>query len=220
MSWLLVAAEAEEFSGVVSRASKVYPLEAPGVAFAKVVDWTPGKTFLMANGPGPQLAVKALERRIPIDGIMSVGFCGALDPKLEIGDIVVSGEFPGADRRTFLRGEVLSVDRVAVTAAEKGELRRTTGASVVEMESAALMGKAREWGVPFCCVKTVSDTAGECMPLDFNRFRDHEGRFSRTRIALAAAVRPFSGAPGLLRLMRNSRRAAESLGEFLADCKI
>src|SRR3954447_10688472 len=108
MSWLLIAAEPEEFSGVMSRATRVSPLEAPGIAYAKIVDWNPGKTFLMANGPGPELAAKALCRRLPVDGLMSVGFCGALDPRLEIGDIVVSGEFPGAGRKQFHRGEVLS----------------------------------------------------------------------------------------------------------------
>ena len=225
MSWLLVAAEELEFSGILKRASRVQPLNVPGVVFAKEVEWTAGRTLLIANGPGPRLAAQAVARKLAVDGIMSVGFCGALDPALSIGDIVVSGEFPGADRkrtdgRLFVQGEVLSVDRVAVTAAEKGELRRTTGASVVEMESAALIGKARDWGVPFCCVKTVSDTARENMPLDFNRYRAADGRFARNRIALAAAARPFTSVPALLRLVKNCRLAAESLGEFLADYKL
>jgi hypothetical protein len=65
----------------------------------------------------------------------------------------------------------------------------------------------------------VSDVAGEDLPLDFNRYRDADGRFNRARIALAAMGRPFSVLPGLLRLDRNCRRAAERLGEFLANCQ-
>ena len=219
MSWLLVAAEAREFAGVLKRTTEIRPLDLPGVAFAKEIAWTRGRTFLAANGPGPDLAAQTVAKRLNVRGIMSIGFCGALDPALDIGDIVVSGEFPGTDRKQFVRGAVLSVDRVVVTAAEKGELRRTTGASVVEMESAALLGRARDWGVPFCCVKAISDIAEENMPLDFNRYRSGDGRFSRTRIAFAAMLHPLS-IPGLLRLDQNCRHAAESLGEFLADCKI
>jgi adenosylhomocysteine nucleosidase len=109
---------------------------------------------------------------------------------------------------------------VAVTAAEKRDLRDRTGAIAVEMESAAVAAKAREWGVPFRCIKVVSDTAREDMPLDFNRYRDAAGRFSRGRIALAALGHPFSAIPGLLQLDRNCRKAAEKLGEFLADCQL
>ena len=88
------------------------------------------------------------------------------------------------------------------------------------MESAAVAAKAREWGVPFRCIKVVSDTAGEDMPLDFNKYRDAAGRFSRSRIALAALRRPFTTIPALLHLDANCRKAAEKLGEFLADCQL
>jgi hypothetical protein len=88
------------------------------------------------------------------------------------------------------------------------------------MESAAVAAKAREWGVPFRCIKVVSDIAQEDMPLDFNRYRDSAGRFSRSRIALAAMRHPFTAIPKLLRLDRNCRHAAEKLGEFFADCTL
>ena len=149
-----------------------------------------------------------------------MGFCGALDPALEIGDIVVPGD-ELRSRRPFVRGEILSVDRVAVTVGGKRALRETTGAVAVEMESAAVAEKAREWDVPFRCVKVVSDTARQRrMPLDFNRYRDAAGRFSRGSIAWAALRRPFTAVPALLRLDRNCRHAAEKLGEFLADCQL
>ncbi|MCU1339930.1 MAG: putative phosphorylase, family 1 [Bryobacterales bacterium] len=118
-----------------------------------------------------------------------------------------------------MQGDVVSVDRVAITVQEKCELRTATGAAVVEMESAAVAQKAREWDVPFGCVRVVSDAAGEDLPLDFNQYRDADGRFERTRIALAALSRPFTVLPGLVRLDRHCRRAAERLGEFLANCE-
>jgi len=197
---LILAAESREFARVVKRS-----------------EWV-----LLANGPGPRLAAEALDHVLrkqgKVDGIVSTGFCGALDPALGVGDIVVSGDVV-ASPRPFVRGEILSLDRVAVTAVEKRLLRERTGAAAVEMESAAVAAKAREWGVPFRCIKVVSDTAAEDLPLDFNLYRDAAGRFSRSRIALAAMRRPFSAIPKLLRLDRNCRHAAEKLGEFFADCQ-
>jgi adenosylhomocysteine nucleosidase len=197
LPWLIVAAEMRELSGIRRQAA--------------------GRWEFLANGPGP-LAAQALGEKRNVDGIVSTGFCGALDPMLRIGDIVVSGQVTSP--RPFVRGEILSVDRVAVTAVEKRALRERTGAAAVEMEAAAVEAKARGWGVPFRCVKVVSDVAAENLPLDFNLYRDAEGRFSRGRIALAAMARPFSVMPGLLRLDRNCRAAAERLGEFFADCTL
>jgi adenosylhomocysteine nucleosidase len=203
---LIVAAEAREFAGIVKRTG------------ASKNQW-----ILVANGPGPRLAAEALDEalreRRKVEGIVSTGFCGALDLALGVGDIVVSGDGV-ASPRSFVRGEILSMDRVAVTAAEKRGLRERTGAVAIEMESAAAAAKAREWGVPFRCIKVVSDTAVEDMPLDFNLYRDSAGRFSRSRIALAALGRPFTAIPALLRLDRNCRLAAEKLGEFFADCQL
>jgi adenosylhomocysteine nucleosidase len=140
--------------------------------------------------------------------MISTGFCGALDPTLQIGDIVVAG----AD-------EVWSEDRVAVRAEEKRQLRERTGARVVEMEFAAVQAKAREWGVPCRAIRVVSDTAGENLPLDFNRYRDADGRFQLARIAIAGLLRPFTVLPKLMQLGRNSRLAAEKLGEFFVNSK-
>jgi adenosylhomocysteine nucleosidase len=219
LTWLMVAAEAREFEGILKRAGDVRPLKWPDAAFSREAAWKNSRWFLIANGPGPRLVERALERKQDVDRILSVGFCGALDPALQIGDIVVSGEVPKGLGASFVQGDVVSVDRVAFTAREKCDLRAATGAAVVEMESAAVAQKAREWDVPFGCVRVVSDAAGEDLPLDFNRYRDADGRFDRTRIALAALGRPFTVLPGLIRLDRHCRRAAERLGEFLANCE-
>lgn len=219
VTWLMVAAEAREFDGILKRADAVRPLKWPDAAFSREAAWKNRRWFLIANGPGPRLAERPLAGKPEVDRILSIGFCGALDPALRIGDIVVSGEVPKGVGASFVRGAVVSVDRVAITAGDKHDLRAATGAAVVEMESAAVAKKAREWDVPFGCVRVVTDTAGEDLPLDFNRYRDADGRFERTRIALAALGRPFTVLPGLVRLDRDCRRAAERLGEFLANCE-
>ncbi len=214
----MVAAEAREFEGILKRSGEVRPLPWPGAAFSRETVRKNHRWVLIANGPGPRLVERALGRKPEVDGVLSVGFCGALDPALRIGDIVISGEVPKALGRC-VQGDVASVDRVAVTAREKRDLRAATGAAVVEMESAAVAQKAREWNLPFGCVRVVSDAAGEDLPLDFNRYRDADGRFEKTRIALAALARPFTVLPSLIRLDRQCRQASERLGEFFANCE-
>ena len=150
--------------------------------------------------------------------MISTGYCGALDPALSLGDIVVSGE-PPATNRTFVRGRVHSGDRVIVTAKEKGALRNATGAIAVDMEAAAVEEKATQWNVPFRCIRVVSDVAAEDLPLDFNRFQDSAGRFSLSRIAMKALLHPFTVLPALLRLNENCRSAGKKLGVFFADCR-
>jgi len=209
-SILIVAAEAREFAGLMKRVGPGTPLQCPDIAYARDVMLRGRRAILIANGPGPRLVNKALASSVipswKVTEVISTGFCGALDPALRIGDIVIAGE-----------GEIWSEDRVAVRADEKRRLRERTGARVVEMEFAAVQAKAREWGVPCRAVRVVSDSAGEDLPLDFNRYRDADGRFQLTRIAMAGLIRPFTILPRLMQLDRNSRLATEKLGAFFAD---
>jgi adenosylhomocysteine nucleosidase len=191
------------------------------VRFAREAHWKGDRWLMIANGPGPRLIDEALRLKPEVTAVISTGFCGALDPALRVGDIVAgnSGRLRKAGSVPFHTGAILSTDRVAVDASEKSALRAQTGAIAIEMESAAVARKAAEWSLPFYCIRSVSDTAAEDLPIDFNKYRDAEGRFSRTRIAVAALARPFTRVPALLRLERNCKLAAESLGEFFADCR-
>jgi len=204
-TWLAIAAERREFDGILRRFKNARSLAWPAV-FAREAEWRGDRWLLIANGPGARAVESALENQIEVSGIVSTGFCGGLDPALNVGDIVLNSIF--------------STDRVAVTAEEKKNLREKTGAAAVDMESAAIAKIAAKWGVPFSCIRAISDSANDDMPLDFNRYRAGDGGFSRSRIALAALARPFSAIPALIRLDRNCRIAAESLGEYFAHCKL
>jgi adenosylhomocysteine nucleosidase len=229
-TWLLVAAERGEFAGILKRFGAAVRLSWTA-EFAYEARHGGDRFLMIANGPGSRLVEKALEKKIEVDGIISTGFCGALDESLRVGDIVIGAESglgnapgvrsrDGLGPRAFANAEVVCIDRVIVTAGEKRALRQKTGAAAVEMESAAVAAKAAEWGVPFRLIRAVSDEAAEDLPLDFNLYRDAEGRFSRGRIALAALARPFTRVPALLRLDRNTKVAARSLGDYFADCRL
>jgi adenosylhomocysteine nucleosidase len=177
-----------------------------------------------ANGPGPLLAAEAADRvTARVDAVLSTGLCGALVNELAVGDIVVGTavngvpiEVPRAAGR-YTAGPIVSIDHVAQTAAEKKVLSET-GAVAVEMEAAAVLERARQWGVPFYCVRVVSDTAREGFALDLNAARDVTGRFQPRKIVAQAMRRPIAGVPELLRLRRNAAVAVRALGEFIGNC--
>jgi len=160
------------------------------------------------------------------DTVISAGLCGALDPSLRVGDIVVgtaingvpADPLPEAPGFGAVVGPLASVDYVA-DASRKRELRRT-GAVAVEMEAAAVLERARYWGKRFHCVKAVSDTADEVFTLDLNAARDESGRFRISHVLWQAIRRPWIGVPELLRLKTNSELAARALGGFLAHCRL
>ncbi len=112
----------------------------------------------------------------------------------------------------------MSQDRVIVTGKEKRELR-LTGAIACDMEASAVAEAAAALDLPFYCVRVVTDTANEDLPMDFNRYRDAHGRFDRTRIAMGALRRPFTALPALMKFDGVCSRASDTLGEFLANCR-
>ncbi|HYL35940.1 MAG TPA: hypothetical protein VEV17_08520 [Bryobacteraceae bacterium] len=226
-----VAAEAREFKGLLGKVERVTRLNWP-LDFARSGWLRDRAVLLVANGPGARLAGRAAdvakEYGKELDGLASVGFCGALSAALEPCDIFVATEIhfvahalsvplshPSEHCKT---GKLLSMDRVASTADEKAALYRETGAEAIEMEAAGLAIRAKAWSVPFYAIRVVTDTATESFPLDFNRLRDRAGRFSRTRI-LAAALRRPAVVPALLHLNQRCNTAANALGDFLADAR-
>ena len=95
---------------------------------------------------------------------------------------------------------------------------RSSGASAVEMEAAGMLSRVREWGMPFYCIRSVTDMADESFHIDLNAARLPDDRFSMPRILAAAMRRPIAVAPELMELRKRCGIAARSLGEFIADC--
>jgi adenosylhomocysteine nucleosidase len=99
--------------------------------------------------------------------------------------------------------------------AEKRRLAGAYGAGLVDMEAAAVARLAAMRGIPFYCVKGVSDGFNDKLP-DFNRFISATGQFRLTRFILFVLLRPWHW-PALVRMGENSRRAAIGLADSLLD---
>jgi nucleoside phosphorylase len=168
------------------------------------------------------------------------GFAGAMAPAFQPGDLIVADSIVDAtdgldypkERLTpnsaliaaamgqqiagarLHKSVLVTANRVLITAHEKREWSRRTGASVVDMESAAAAAVANQVGAPWICVRAITDDSEQDLPLDFNALSGLDGNISHTRIAMAVIIRPWA-IPGLVRLGKNSTRAGRNLALFL-----
>jgi adenosylhomocysteine nucleosidase len=183
-----------------------------------------GDWIAACAGAGAAAAARALaqaERDGPADFIISTGWAGALNADLSAGRAYrISGVIDSRTGERFpIPGEsgdywLVTSPRVA-DQPEKRRLAAATGAGLVDMEAAALARVAARRGVPFRCVKGVSDGFGETMP-DFNAFLTPEGRFESGRFVRFAALRPRLW-PALLRIGKNGRDSAACIRDSLLD---
>jgi adenosylhomocysteine nucleosidase len=162
-----------------------------------------------------QAITSALDRARP-GLLLTAGFAGGLHPALRVGDIVYEAtaapELEPCLREVGRSVRFATTDHVVCTAAEKRELRKRSGADAVEMESTAVRALCQEAGVPWAMVRVISDAAEDALPLAFDRCVDRRGRVLVGAVLRECARQP-SVIPGLIRLRRVTRRAAERLAE-------
>jgi adenosylhomocysteine nucleosidase len=175
---------------------------------------------LVCGGMGPEAARMAAEAVIALyrpAEIYSVGFAGALDSTLCVGDVFrpqrvlnagdgSSAEAGGAD------GVLVSFASVA-SPKQKQNLQEAYGARAVDMEAAAVARAAELHGIRFAAVKAISDEWDFEFP-EIRRFVDGQGRFSEFRFALYAACRPWIWSK-VIRMGRDASRASRALCEWL-----
>jgi len=220
---LLIAAEPREyagFPGLVEHSSRDVRWLATTVI--RGVD-----AVLVANGIGRRNAAAGTRTMIAgtrIHAVLSIGFAGALDPVLGLGEVVVADQVLDGSRvypagwplqcpADVQRGSVVTVNEVVQFAESKLALGQD-GARAVDMESAAVAEIAQEHRLPFYCVRAISDTAEQDLPVDFNRALRADGTVSPWSVLGQAGLSPGSWL-GLARLRRNSRIAADSLARCL-----
>jgi adenosylhomocysteine nucleosidase len=83
------------------------------------------------------------------------------------------------------------------------------------MEAAAVARLAAMRGIPFHCVKGVSDGFNEDLP-DFNRFITPDGNFQTSRLLFFVLIRPWYW-PSLIRMGENSSKASQAIRDLLLE---
>jgi adenosylhomocysteine nucleosidase len=176
------------------------------------------------------------------DVMISTGFAGALDT-CPIGSVLIGEEvffepFPtsrlsltpqrivchpdwvqSALRLSWIgqeplrAGRFVSVDHVITHSVAKHELKASTGAVGVDMESAAIGEVAQEHGLSFLIARAISDGVNEDLPVDFNLFLKPSGWFSGI-MHIMTTPRSWKG---FLDLYRHSKQASFQLTRFFKE---
>ncbi len=162
--------------------------------------------------------------------MISWGVCAGLDPRLRPGNLVIGDEVSFGEERIRTNedvasalkrgfneaGEQVSVERFAaaeapvLTAHEKAQLRRATGAAAVDMESLIAGRFARELEAPFAILRAVADPAERDLPPLAAKAVDSEGNIDAGAV-VARLVRSPGQAVSLVRVARDSGIAFSSL---------
>ncbi len=162
-----------------------------------------------------------------LDGLVSFGIAGGLDPALRPGTVVIArrilapdGSPAEADKdwakrldaalpRSIPRsnGPVIGSDRPVAVPAEKAALMQKSGAVAVDMESHAVAAAAAGRGIPFLAVRAIADPAGRRLPQ-----AALAGLDGRAPPVLAALLRRPADLGPLLGVARDYRAALRTLG--------
>ena len=183
-----------------------------------------GEWIAACAGAGSQAATRAyaeVEKIGPPDQLISTGWAGALREELATGQAFdVSAVIDARTGERFVAAVPLP-DCCLVTspkvaeAHEKLRLAETYSASLVDMEASAIARLAQMRGIPFYCIKGISDGYTEQLP-DFNRFISSDGHFQTLRFVLFALIHPGYW-PALIRMGENSKKAARGIADSLLE---
>jgi adenosylhomocysteine nucleosidase len=183
-----------------------------------------GEWIAACAGAGANAATRAfaeVEKLGPIDKVISTGWAGALRDELVPGQACdVSVVIDARTGERFVAAGppnncwLVTSPRVA-DLLEKKRLASTYEAALVDMEAAGVARLARMRGIPFYCIKGISDGYNDQLP-DFNRFISYDGQFKLARFMVFALLRPWHW-HALIRMGENSRKAARSIAQSLLD---
>ena len=173
------------------------------------------------------LGIRRAVREHEIDGILSFGIAGALEPTLVTGDVVVGSEVreedgtvwrtdPGWTRALSERlpnartAAIIGAGRVIAGAAEKSAVRMRTGAIAVDMESHHAARIAAALAIPFAVLRVVADGVEADLPRSALVGLRRDGSTAPLAVLASLARRPQE-LPALLHLARVTSRALASL---------
>jgi len=160
--------------------------------------------------------------------LISFGIAGGLAPHLRPGDVILSAEIIGDDRRWrpderfqgevgdlarrigAVEGPVLGASGILATEDDKARAWRDTGALAVDLESAIVAQAADAAGIPFVVLRTIADPATRALPLAALIPLAEDGTPAFARV-LAEIVRRPRQIAALVGLARETRQALGAL---------
>ncbi len=231
----IIGAIKDEIAGIKNQMQITDTLRLP-TGNALVGEWQGVPIVLVRSGMGRDRARRALvevAERYDLKEIISIGYAGALDPSLEVGDLIVADKVIKMDsshpdegvksyslnKEIFnstaaLRGRILlTVDHVAATPQEKKNLREKYSAVAVDMETSALAEEAQARNIPFISVRAITDTAVQEL-IDCSYLVEEDGEVSKLKAGWHVLTHP-GDLKGMIDLGQHAKIATANLTEFL-----
>ena len=163
-------------------------------------------------------------------GLLSFGMAGGLDAALDSGTVVIADAVVAPDGRRFatraawregLRdavggaqaatiAQLSGSDRIVATVQAKRDLRVTTGAAAVDMESHGVAEVAAEAGVPFLALRAVADPGDRAVPAWVIGAVSRDGRVRSSLVTAGILAKPWM-LWALIGLARENRKARAGL---------
>jgi nucleoside phosphorylase len=157
--------------------------------------------------------------------LICAGFAGSLTADLTVGSVVWASSvcdehghsFPAtwAPAPPLPTGRLLTFPRLVTTPADKQALAQRHQASAVDMESAVFARRCTEAGIPFACVRAISDDVATALSPEVEHLLS-KGAVSPWRLTTTLLRRPRL-VTELLRLARDTNLASRRLGQSLAE---
>lgn len=220
------------------RAMRDFRSRAWGKTTVSSADIGGAEVGVIVTGIGPRIAGLQARNALKIGGdaiqfCISSGLAGAVKPQYAVGQVLAartarSETAEGDPANTMECSAALlsfaescgatvvncfyTSERAIGTQQEKEHIGRF--ADAVEMESFGVLNEAAGLGIPATAIRAISDVANENLPLDMNEVFTDTGRVSIPRVVQQVARHP-GAVPGLMKLGRQSREAAEALARFL-----
>jgi adenosylhomocysteine nucleosidase len=170
----------------------------------------------VCGGIGTQSARRAAEAVIALYNparLQSVGFAGALNKSLHVGDIfspaVVIDASDGSRHQLKVGVGTLLTFMAVADITQKIKLAQAYAAAAIDMEAAAVAAAAQAHGIAFGATKVISDELDFEMP-GLSNFIDSDGQFKTARFVLFAGLRPWLW-KSIAMLARNSSKASRAL---------
>ncbi|MEM8824855.1 MAG: phosphorylase [Pseudomonadota bacterium] len=172
------------------------------------------RAIFVASGSSARRAAEQAEDIVAsgVAALVSFGIAGALDPALQVGDVVRASRV-ASETSTFGEANgplVWGSEAIIGDPAEKAALHRRTGAAIVDLESHGVAAAADRAGLPFFVIRAVSDDARHRLPAYLADAVTPDGR-PRLGPVLAGLARSPTTLPALIRLGRNTSKALEAL---------
>ena len=231
----IIGAIKDEIAGIKQEMQITHTLRwRTGNAF--VGEWQGVSIILVRSGMGRDRARQALievAEKWSLKEVISIGYAGALDPALEVGDLVVADQViametspTGEALKSYsLEREIfsaateagpkilLTVDQIASTPEEKKRLRDQYSAVAVDMETSALAVEAQARNLSLISVRAITDTADQEL-VDCSHLVAEDGDVSKLKAGWHVITHP-GDLKSMIALGQHAKTATANLTEFL-----